>query len=486
MPSSAKQGLKLPLSGTRLRLFLVVFAVSGAAATFSTAYLCNTWIQSIQGEFDVELYNIAVDVRDSIERGEPPETTRLTRKILPFDPGDAGFQFTDLRAGRIIRWPAAFAEEASLVPTTEEWSRFTRGSAVFHSWERPSRHGKPRLYRVVEVGVDVPNDGLPGISAALQVAAPYERVEGMEKKIWRNAWLSTGLVLLFILIGSYALARISLRPLEELIQNASRLKPGNLNARIPLPRGDEGLRRLAATLNALLDEITRATESQERFVREASHQLKTPIAILTTEAEMISRASETGPEARKLAESVGQQARYLGRLVHGLLVLARVTRGEEAFVRSRLSVPEILFELLRMMEPLAKERGIHFRLNTSEGESFETEGDEALLRSLFETLLDNAIQYSPAGSMVSLSLEADSSDASRFLVRIEDQGPGIPDDLQEKVFERFFKGNSKSKGFGLGLSIAREIAAAHEAKITLEKAMPHGVRVLISLKKASA
>lgn len=170
--------------------------------------------------------------------------------------------------------------------------------------------------------------------------------------------------------------------------------------------------------------------------------------------------------------------------MEGLLILARVSSLPEAsLVLSVVRLDELLIGLIERYQATFKARGLKCRFNSAEDAAFVVRGDEDLLRSLFETLIENALKYSPQGGVIEVTI-APATD-QRVSVMIKDEGKGIPENQREKVFERFYRGDRGTKGFGLGLTIAKQIAEAHGARVSLLKS-PNGIgtSVEVSLQKS--
>ncbi len=297
-------------------------------------------------------------------------------------------------------------------------------------------------------------DLLEGASYALLIAVP--------------------LALLLASIGGYFLARKSLAPVVRMSATAARIGAANLHERLPVANERDELGRLARVINALLARLDTSFEQQRRFMADASHELRTPIAIMRSEAEVA--LSEPESSDRKLRESIAifkDETTRLTRIVEDLFMLARADAGQYQLTPKEFYLDEVAGEVARAVRTLAAEKGLTLQLDAHKEMPFR--GDENLLRRLLLNLVDNAIKYTPKGGAVTVSCK---SEGTRYIITVSDTGPGIPAEAQPHIFERFYRADSArsraeddsadlTSGAGLGLSIARWVAEAHEGTLEL-------------------
>jgi signal transduction histidine kinase len=225
--------------------------------------------------------------------------------------------------------------------------------------------------------------------------------------------------------------------------------------------------------------IAEALRVQKQFTADASHELRTPVSIVRATAEVtLSREHRDESEYREALAIVGGQARRLGHLVEDLLVLARADAGGYPLRPVDLYLDEIVVECQRAVGALAAERGVTIRAEQSPEIPFR--GDENLLRQLVLNVLQNAVQHTPTGGSVGIDLRCE---AGAVTVRVSDSGPGIPDQDQHRIFDRFVQLDSsrRGQGTGLGLPIARWIAEAHHGTLVLEHSGPDGTTFCLAL-----
>ncbi|MCA0374193.1 MAG: HAMP domain-containing protein [Gemmatimonadetes bacterium] len=293
------------------------------------------------------------------------------------------------------------------------------------------------------------------------------------------------LSLLLAVLGGYALAAASLRPVEAMRVTAAGITARNLHERLPVSRPSDELARLSQTFNELLDRVEDAFAQRRRFTADASHELRTPVAIVIGESELALSADRTTTEYRAALQVIHGEARRLALIVADLFLLARADAAEQTLNPAPHFLEELVGDCVDAMGTIARARDIRLAY-TPESEVPWT-GDGMLLRRVVMNLLDNAIKYTPRGGTVQASVEPRSGGGA--IVRVTDSGPGIPEPHQARIFERFYRVQhndvrsdvADTSGAGLGLPIAAWIVRAHGGTLRLARSDASGSTFEIEL-----
>jgi signal transduction histidine kinase len=281
-------------------------------------------------------------------------------------------------------------------------------------------------------------------------------------------------VLLASLLG-YVLAATGLRPVEAMRRRAAEVSLERDGERLPLPAARDEIWRLGETLNAMLDRLRNSYERERRFVADASHELRTPVAVIKTELEGALRAGGHDAPVREALAAAVEECDHLAQLAEDLLVLARSGEGRLPVRPTALVAGEVLEAVRERFADRARARGRGIRVENAG--RLRLEADELRLRQALSNLVDNALRYGD-GDVVLRSRAVDGAAE----LDVGDSGPGFPPDLDERAFERFTRGDSARTrgGTGLGLAIVRAIAEAHGGTANIVPDEP-GATVRISL-----
>jgi two-component system, OmpR family, sensor kinase len=277
--------------------------------------------------------------------------------------------------------------------------------------------------------------------------------------------------------GGYFLAKKSLAPVVAMSTQAGKISASNLHDRLKIRNESDELGHLAKSFNELLDRLDISFEQQHRFMADASHELRTPVAILQGEAEVsLSREARSQQEYRESLKIVQAEAGRLSHIVEDLFTLARADAGQHPLVKREFYLDELVTEAAHSARALAMEKQIALVCDTSQECLFF--GDEGLLRRMMMNLIGNAIKYTSRGGTVGITCRAV---GERYVLTVSDSGPGIPNEVQARIFDRFFRVDSARSredgdkgGAGLGLSIARWIAEAHRGSLELTSSNAKG------------
>jgi heavy metal sensor kinase len=312
------------------------------------------------------------------------------------------------------------------------------------------------------------------------VSQSLERQQQMVAHVREAILLGLPLALLLAAAGGYALARASLQPVDAMRERAASIGEGSLHARLPVANVSDELGRLSQTFNDLLDRIERAFEHRRRFMADASHELRTPIAILSGETELaLAQPWRTSAEYRAALEVIDGEARRLARVVDDLFLLARGDASAQPLLLTELYLEELVGDCVDSFGVMARRKGI--TLHFTPALELRYSADEKLLRRLVINLLDNAIKYTTPGGRVTARLDVSATGA--IVIAVEDTGAGMAPEHHARIFERFYRvpssfagGPGDSSGAGLGLPIAAWVAQMHGGTLRLAWSSPHGTR----------
>jgi heavy metal sensor kinase len=305
----------------------------------------------------------------------------------------------------------------------------------------------------------------------LLVASPLTEVHREQREVQEAILIGIPIVLLLAGAGGWWLASVGLHPIGEMAGRAAQISASGMQDLGGTNRNDE-LGRLAGAFNGLVARLRAALQIQRQFMADASHELRTPVSVIRSAADVtLSRERRDESEYREALGIVGGQARRAGRLVEDMLVLARADAGGYPLRPVDLYLDEIVAECRHAVDVLATGRGV--TIQSTEAAEIAFRGDEDLLRRLVLNILQNAVQHTPEGGAVAIDIRRD-SDAVE--IRVTDQGPGIPPGDRGRIFDRFVQLDSAraGQGAGLGLPIARWIAEAHRGTLELEISGPDG------------
>jgi heavy metal sensor kinase len=320
-----------------------------------------------------------------------------------------------------------------------------------------------------------------GAPFRIVVSIPLAGVEREQREVREAMLVAIPLLLLLAGAGGWWLASMGLAPITEMAGRAVRLPlTGTEDLGAPM-RGDE-LGQLTRAFNGLVGRLRAALQTQRRFMADASHELRTPVSIIRSAAEVaLSRDHRDEAEYRETLTIARDEARRLTRLVEDMLVLARADAGGYPVHLVDLDLGEVVDDCRRAVRVLAAERGVQVR--SSPGQEVPFHGDEDLLRRLVTNLLQNAVQHTPAGGSVTVSL---SSENGHVQIRVADGGPGIPDADRARIFDRFVRLDEAraGNGVGLGLPIAKWIAEVHGGSLVLESTEATGSTFCATLRRA--
>jgi len=315
--------------------------------------------------------------------------------------------------------------------------------------------------------------------ASVQVIRPLSREESFLEALARIFILVSLAGLFLALAGGWVITRAALFPVKTLTRTARRISATDLSRRIELRGAKDELYTLGETFNQMLDRLEKGFLSQQEFVAAASHDLRTPLTVIRSYADLLNRWGKTDPAVlEESLQAIGRATEIMARLVDDLLLIASLQNrpalacrpfnlaetAEEMAAQAKAVYPEIIFEL-------------------AGGEPVVVSADADYLRRALWALVDNAGKYSVPGGKVTLAAGRN----KEAFFSVQDTGPGIPAEELPRVFERFYRADrarGQGKGFGLGLALAKEIVEAHGGRIEVASRPGAGSRFTVVLPRA--
>lgn len=468
-------------------IFLIIFGTTLIGLSIA-GYQFFVGMQ--QKDFDSALYNHAVDISTTINLDFFGRlsvhflTPEGLAKRQPFPIERSFMQVRSIQGNIIAR--SANLEEAEIPLPQPEYKTLLDDGVLYSKIEgknlSTSHIRKQYTYRIVNYVISKPN--VPPL--ILQLAAPMSYLESVNREIFSFLVIGIPLILAIATFLGFYTAQRALVPVANIIDKAEAIDLSRLNERVPVPETKDEIFQLALTVNRLLDRVQTSIEANDRFVANASHQIKTPLAILKGEIDLLLSRPRSGEETQKFLMSASDEIKTLTRLIENLLVLARIDAGHQSLEQTQFRFDEVALEVIQKLEPLAAQKSLRLKIKIAqsslESESFfETKGDSELLKNMFTNLIENAIKYSPENNMIEIELGGD----NQYLAfRVSDNGPGISNLDLPHVFDRFYRSaSSKGEGFGLGLPIAQRICDLHSGLIKCESEIGKGTQFTTYIKK---
>lgn len=319
-----------------------------------------------------------------------------------------------------------------------------------------------------------------GLRVTVGVGESLTSVSRAQAGVARAFVLAGFLALVGALLASYLIGTRVSRPLRRMAAVAARVDAGDLEPRIHDP-GGQGyeVRVLADAFNHMLDRLTDAFDGQRAFVADASHELRTPLTVIRGQLEVLAAQSEpSGSEVRRVEHLVHAEIARIGRLVDDLLLLAKTEQTQSLQIES-IDLPVFVGEIWDGMSLVADRR---FDLGPVPAGTLRADPDR--LAQALRNLAGNAIEHTAVDHGL-VRMHVDALTATRVRFSVEDDGPGIPEDQRERVFDRFYRTDSgrdrASGGTGLGLAIVRAIAEAHGGQVAAGRSPERGARIVLEL-----
>ena len=382
----------------------------------------------------------APDMENSLQAMLGPELTeRLFQLLDPF--------------GRLD--PRLLPPRGTRLPLSVEALRNAeRGQATLETV--PLRPNKP--FRLLTLPV-VRNNQTVNI---VQVGMSLENVEDARSRFIFILLLLTPVALAGSALGGWFLARRALTPVDAMVEATRRIEAEDLTKRIPALPSDDELGRLSAVINDMLARLERSFTAVRRFSADAAHELRTPLTILKGEMEIALRSSQAPADIRQTLMSCLEEVERLNALVEDLLLMARMEGNALSVASKPVDLAEILADAGPALNELSARAGNTCTVVTSQ--PVWIMGYDSLLFRLVFNLAENAIKYTQTGGRIEITLRQREGSA---VLEVADNGPGIPPDIREHIFDRFYRADPAREGggTGLGLALVQSIVEVHQGQI---------------------
>ena len=443
MSESNQKSLRRQLIVRMLSMMLPLFILLWVIAYFSSQYFINE-------AFDRSLIRRTYALADRVEvlRGQVQvDLPVAAREMMAFDQEDLLFHRVTDPHGRVI-------DGELNMPPLPGTQRFKPGQLIVYDGVKDDEK-----VRVAAFALPLAGTSARGV-ALIQVG------ETLSHRLAMADRATLAIVIPMLLMTLTAAAAIAygvgrgLAPVGKLRDRLSARQTFDLSP-IPLEGTPAELRPFLDEINSLLQRLSEAVEAQSRFVADAAHQLRTPIAGIRTQAEA-ALASGRHEDAQHALTRIAQSSQTMGDLVQKLLMLARVDAVENTLRLARLEGVEVVREVAREWVPQALAKGVEIGFEMRDSEAWLM-GDAQLLREMLSNLIDNALRY--GGTRITLSVHRSEQGVTW---RVADNGPGIPEQQRAAVFAPFHRLSGSVDGAGLGLTIVKRIADLHGAVVSLD------------------
>lgn len=304
------------------------------------------------------------------------------------------------------------------------------------------------------------------------------------KTLVKSLLVTNSIGLLFAVLSGIFISRRILRPIRDITDTAKEIEVNHLGRRITLTDSNDELHELAKTFNHMLNRIQAGFEQQRRFVSDASHELRTPITVISGYADMLDRWGKQDPAALEEGiEAIKSEASNMYGLIEKLLFLARADQSRQVMNKVHLDMNHLIEEVIQETRLIAPNHQIVLRQN----DHATVYAEASSIKQMLRIFIENSIKYTPSGGTITM---ASRQTPNNLEIIIQDTGIGIPKEDQSKIFNRFYRvDRSRSKvtgGTGLGLSIARWISEQHDSTIELASTYGKGTTITVRIPLISA
>jgi signal transduction histidine kinase len=426
--------------------------------------------RDLAGRIERDALTMATFAEDPLEAGRTRAPPALAQVARMYQARPGGRVVVVDASGLSILDTSPPAPGRRSFASRPEFAAALRGSIV-----SGSRHSQTLHANLLYVAVPVASGGR--VRGAVRITYPTSSLDARVLRYWGLLAAIGGVVLAVAMLVGLRFARALTRPLSALEQAAAAVGAGDLAARAPAAAGPPEVRALSREFNATVGRLEALLRSQEAFVADASHQLRTPLAALRLRLENLER--DVPATASEGLEAALAEVERLSRLVDGLLALARADAAPSA--PEPIDVAAVVRDRLEVWETPAGERQVELSLTAAgAGQALATPGS---LEQVLDNLLANALAAAPEATAVSVEAAADGGWVE---LHVRDQGPGMTAEQRLRAFDRFWRGGGRAGGTGLGLAIVHRLVRADGGTVELAEAAGGGLDAIVRLPARSA
>jgi heavy metal sensor kinase len=437
--------IRLRLTAWYSLILALSLGVFGSVAYFAMSH-------SIRSAVDAGLKRRVEGIRNIIAKSAPQGLPALKDELTEYDEGQG--------SGSRLRVVDGGSDLLYASPGTGPLSPAEGGaknSDLFYT----NIHGDE--FRVLRTTIEA-----NGKRYAVEVATYTEDFDRAIDRFRKLLYAAAPIFLALAALGGYWMSRRALAPVDEIIRAARSIGVTSLSGRLAVPPTGDELERLANTLNEMLARLEASFHRITRFTADASHELRTPVSVMRTNAEITLRKPRTESEYRDALSQILVESEKVSHLIEQLLDLARADSGSAAFSMVRTNLNDALDKACRQASVLAEAKQLRVTTHLPAAPTW-IQGDPTALERLFLIFLDNAVKFTPPGGEIAVQLAANDGAA---VTEIRDSGIGISAADIPHIFERFYQADrSRSRdngGSGLGLAIGRWIAQTHGGDVAVE------------------
>ncbi|MFN2177807.1 MAG: ATP-binding protein [Anaerolineales bacterium] len=479
--------LRRLLHSFRFRLTLLFVAILAVILAVFSVFIYNRQRQIVYVETENSLSRLSSQLvayyssqLTSQEEEDEEQTAPIPQSDVPLLQDDAIFALVDLDGKVALQQGAAQSDVLTAMIATWNKSKQILEPINFNvpgSDNQGSTATKAYLFELSPLQVE------HGWGGFILLALPIDPDEQLAR-LALSLILSTMVILLIAFAGGYWLANRAMTPVQDIVHTAREISESDLNRRLNLQRNDE-IGELADTFDRMLDRLQAAFKRQRQFTADASHELRSPLAIIELESNRALERRRTPEEYEKTLRLIQSENEWMSKLVNELLLLARLDADRTAMRVERLDLGEVVVDVIERLTPLAQARDVGLR--TGSLDECYVRADYIFLSQMLANLIDNAIKYNDkSDAYVLIETTSKILDSQTWgIVAITDNGPGIPEDQLAHIFNRFYRmdkarvrqfdeSDGLDSGSGLGLAIVKSIAEVFGGNIEVESRVGKG------------